>query len=86
MTPIIYSTPSCSPCRVLRHLLNKKNIPFEVRDITELKYLNELRKYTDLNTVPITIIDGRVITGTQVSKIEKAYHETVQGDPDVQNA
>lgn len=71
--PIIYSTPSCGPCRVLKHLLNKRNIPFEVRDITDIKYLNELRAYTDLTSVPLTLVNGQIVQGTKVSRIEELY-------------
>lgn len=83
MTPIIYSTPSCAPCRVLKHLLNKKNIPYEVRDITDIDNLNELRGYTDLTSVPLTLVNGQIVQGTKASKIEELY---LQQDEDIKNA
>lgn len=73
MSVVIYSTPNCGPCRVLRHLLNKKGIPFEVKDITELKNLNELRQYTDLTSVPLTLVKGQIVQGTKVSRIEELW-------------
>ena len=70
---VIYSTPNCAPCRVLKHLLTKKNLPFEVKDITDLNNLNELRQYTDLTSVPLTLVNGQIVQGTKVSKIEELY-------------
>ena len=69
----IFSTPNCGPCRVLKHLLTKKGIPYEVKDITDIDNLNELRQYTDLQTVPITLVKGQVVMGTKVGKIEEIY-------------
>jgi glutaredoxin-like protein NrdH len=70
---VIYSTPNCAPCHTLKYLLKKRDLPFEVKDITEQKNLNELRAYTDLTTVPITVVKGQVVTGTKASKIEEIY-------------
>lgn len=86
MTPIIYSTPNCAPCRVLKHLLTKKGIPFEVRDLNDPKNLREVQKYTEVASPPITIVNNQMVLGTKVGKIEELYHQTIQGDIDVRGA
>lgn len=73
MSVTIYSTPNCAPCHTLKYLLKKKNIPYEVKDITELNNLNELRQYTDLTSVPLTLVRGQIVQGTKVTKIEELY-------------
>jgi glutaredoxin-like protein NrdH len=73
MSIVIYSTPSCSPCRVLKHLLNKKGLPFEVKDLNDPKNLREVQKYTEIASPPITIVNGKMVLGTKVSEIERIY-------------
>lgn len=83
MIVTIFSTPGCAPCHTLKYLLKKKNIPYEVKDITDIKYLNELRAYTDLTSVPLTLVNGQIVQGTKASKIEELY---LQNDQDIKNA
>lgn len=65
---IIYSTPACPDCRVLKEWLSQQSIVFEERDLTDPKISAEAKSRTGVRVAPITLIGNEVFYGTFVSQ------------------
>jgi len=68
----IYSTPTCVYCNNLKEYLSKKNIAFEVSDVSENE--QELEKMVAISGqmgVPVVEIDGNVVIGFDKEKIDE---------------
>ena len=61
---IIYSTPACPDCRVLKEWLSQQSIVFEERDLTDPKISAEAKSRTGVRVAPITLIGNEVFYGT----------------------
>ena len=72
----IYTRPACPWCKKLKELLKKKRIRFEELDITEeSEYRDELLEKTGQLAVPVTDIEGEIIIGFDVEKLEEAIEK-----------
>ena len=56
---VIYSRPSCAPCKTLRLFLDRKGHKYEVKDVDE--HREEVLKYSSAPIVPITVFDGGIV-------------------------
>ena len=65
---IIYSTPACPDCRVLKEWLSQQSIVFEERDLTDPKISAEAKSRTGVRVAPITLIGNEVFYGTFASQ------------------
>ena len=73
MKAIIYYTPNCLHCDLLKHYLKKKGVEYEEYDISNDKEKQkELYLKTKQLTVPITDINGHFIVGFNKIKIDEA--------------
>lgn len=69
----MYTTPTCSFCRMEKAFLRENNIPFEEIDVTkDHEALEEMVEKTGQMGVPVTDIDGQVIVGFDKARIKKA--------------
>jgi len=69
---IVYSTPDCAYCYTLKSYLQSKGIEYKEINIYEDE--QERRKMEEISgqkNVPVTVIDGEVITGWDKKKINK---------------
>jgi glutaredoxin len=67
---VIYSRPSCAPCRTLKLYLDRKGLQYEVKDADDNR--EELLKYSNAFVVPITVIDQdptKVIEGLNLKRL-----------------
>lgn len=75
MSVIMYSTPSCSYCRLAKDYFRQNNIP-----VTEYNVASDKRKAEEMTRksgqmgVPVLDINGRVLVGFNKTQIEQALH------------
>lgn len=75
MSVTIYTTPSCSYCRVAKDYLQKIGIPFtEYNVAADPRRAEEMVHRSGQMGVPVLDINGRVIVGFNQSEIERALH------------
>ncbi|AMJ58546.1 NrdH-redoxin [Stenotrophomonas sp. KCTC 12332] len=65
---ILYTTPTCPDCRMLKDWLNRLGIAYEERDLTDPAISAEAKARTGLRVAPITLVDGQVFYGTFASQ------------------
>ena len=65
----VYTTPTCAYCHALMDWLESKGISFQECDAT---------KEPDINTVPVTEINGERIVGFDRPAIKKALKAVMQ--------
>lgn len=64
MTNKIYSAQACHFCRKAKELFQDEGIPFEEISLEDEELRAEfLKKYPDQKTVPLIILDNKVIGG-----------------------
>ena len=63
MKIVLYTTPTCSKCKVLKQKMNAKNIEFiEINDI-------EICQKEGIDLVPVLEIDGKKFEFSEANKI-----------------
>ena len=60
---IIYSTPLCAPCDVLKRTLTTEGLSFEVKDLMVDEAAAELMDRNGIRTVPVLGINGALHHG-----------------------
>lgn len=75
MSVTVYSTPSCSYCRLAKNYLRDHKIPFSEYDVAsnQAKAQEMVRKSGQMG-VPVLDINGRILVGFNPEAIEKALH------------
>ncbi len=75
MSVTVYSTPSCSYCRLAKDYLKNHNIPFSEYNVASNRAKAEemVRKSGQMG-VPVLDINGRILVGFNPDAIEKALH------------
>ena len=69
---IIYSTPSCVYCKMLREFLNKNSVSYENKDVSsDLAAREEMIHKSHQMGVPVTDIDGEIFVGFARAEISK---------------
>lgn len=68
---VIYTTPTCPDCKMLKEWLLQKLIPFKERDLTDPLIMAEAKAKTGVRVAPITLINEQVFYGTFVSQKPK---------------
>jgi glutaredoxin len=61
---IIYTTPTCPDCRMLKAWLERQGIEFEERDLSNPKIMQEAKARTGVRAAPITLVGEKVFYGT----------------------
>lgn len=71
-TVIIYSTPHCSWCHRAKDYLKEKNIPFIDYDVaSDTEKAQEMINKSGQMGVPVLDIDGNIVVGFEMSKINE---------------
>lgn len=65
---IIYTTPTCPDCRMLKEWLAEKQIAFEERDLTNPEIMAEAKARTGVRVAPITFVGKQFFYGTFASQ------------------
>ena len=69
---ILFTTPTCSWCRVVKQHLKKHKIRFKEIDITkDEKSARDMVRRTGQQGVPVTLIDNRPIVGFDKEKMNR---------------
>jgi glutaredoxin 3 len=69
---LIYSTPTCTYCIILKKYLKEKSIPYEEVDVSQNEEAQkEMIEKSNQMGVPVVDIDGEVIIGFDKEKIDK---------------
>lgn len=73
MKVVIYTTPTCPYCMIIKKMLKENNIPYTEKNVAEDdSALQELTKKTDGQiTVPVIEINGKIIIGFDEPAIKK---------------
>ncbi len=75
MSVIIYSTPSCTYCRLAKDYLRDQKIPFTEYNVASDKHkADEMTRKSGQMGVPVLDINGRVLVGFNKAQIEQAIH------------
>jgi glutaredoxin-like YruB-family protein len=70
----VYSTPSCSICKQLKSFLNEKGVKFtDINVASDPTAAQEMIEKSGQMSVPVTEIDGKIITGFDKKKVEEAH-------------
>jgi len=68
----IYSTPTCPYCKLAKEFFKEKNISFKNIDVTSSEAnAEEMKKVSGQTSVPVIVIDEKVIVGFDKNEIEK---------------
>lgn len=60
---IVYSTPLCAPCDVLKRILTTEGFEFEVKDLLVDTTAAELVEAAGIRSVPVLGIDDELFAG-----------------------
>jgi len=73
MAITIYTTPTCSYCKVAKEFFRTQHVPFtEYNVASDQRKAEEMVRKSGQMGVPVIDINGRVIVGFNRSEIEKA--------------
>lgn len=72
MKVILYSTPTCSYCKMAKDYFKKNRIPFvEYNVAQDMRRAEEMVKKSGQMGVPVIDINGKIIVGFNLPKIEQ---------------
>lgn len=72
MNVIVYTTPTCSWCRVVKDYLKSNNISYVEHDVTkDDKAAAEMINKSGQRGVPVIDIDGDIIVGFDQASIDR---------------
>jgi glutaredoxin 3 len=73
---IVYSTPTCPYCNMVKDFLKEKKIDFEEVDVSkDQDKAEEMMKKSGQMGVPVLDIEGEIIIGFNKPKIEEAIEK-----------
>jgi glutaredoxin 3 len=77
MDVIVYTSPTCPYCRMVKDFLSRRGISFEERDVSRNSfYAQELVRNTGQMGVPVTIINGQIVVGFDRGQLEQLTTQT----------
>lgn len=65
---VIYTTPTCPDCRMLKAWLEREGIAFEERDLTNAEIMAQAKARTGVRVAPITLVGEQVFYGQFLSQ------------------
>jgi glutaredoxin 3 len=73
MAIAVYSTPSCSYCRMVKDWLKQRNVHFDDYNVaSDQRRAEEMVRKSGQMGVPVTDINGRIIIGFNTAELERA--------------
>jgi glutaredoxin-like YruB-family protein len=80
MNVIVYTSPTCAYCTMVKEFLSQRAISFEERDVSlNSSYAQELVRNTGQMGVPVTIINGQIVVGFDRGRLEQLITQTQTG-------
>ncbi|KFZ25987.1 MAG: glutaredoxin-like protein [Candidatus Izimaplasma bacterium HR2] len=74
---IIYSSKNCHHCTIVKEFLETQGFEFEIRNIAN-KYNRKELMELGFMSVPVTIINGRPILGSDLNKLIEVINEELE--------
>ena len=76
MDVVVYTSPTCPYCNMVKDFLSQRGISYAERDVSrDPDAAQEVVSKTGQMGVPVTIIDGQTIIGFDRDKLEKALSQ-----------
>ena len=73
MKVVVYTTPACPYCVMVKNFLKKNNVKFEEIDVSnDEQKKKEMIEKSGQMSVPVTEIDGKFIVGYKLNEIKEA--------------
>jgi glutaredoxin 3 len=70
---VVYSTPSCAYCGMVKDFLRKKQVAFEEYDVSrDPRKADEMVRKSGQMGVPVVDVNGRILVGYRPAEIESA--------------
>lgn len=80
MEVVVYTSPTCPYCRMVKDFLSQRGINFQERDISRNPaYAQELVSSTGQMGVPVTIINQEAVIGFDRARLEQLLTQTQGG-------
>ena len=77
MDVVVYTSPTCPYCTMVKEFLSQRGISFEERDVSrDSSYAEELVNRTGQMGVPVTIINGQIVVGFDRGRLEQLTSQT----------
>ena len=67
----VYTQPDCPPCVIVKEFLKHNNIAYEEFDVKRRCCCNRLLYDYDSYSTPTVVIDGEVVAGFQIEKLQQ---------------
>jgi len=67
---IVYYADWCPACRKAKAYLNRKGVPFQLRNVDNPAAKQELVRKTGRRSIPVIDVDGRILTGFSPQAID----------------
>jgi glutaredoxin len=64
---IVYTTPLCAPCEVLKRVLTTEGLAFEIKDLMVDEAAAELMEKHGIRSAPALGIDGEIYSGDDLN-------------------
>ena len=75
MKVILYTAPACPFCVIVKKYLERNNVKFKEIDISkDKKAEEEMQKKSDQTNVPVTDVDGKIVIGYNLQKLNEALN------------
>lgn len=71
MIPVIFTSPTCMPCKAVKRWLDSNNVMYEERNGAD--YIDEIKELTGRASVPVLVYKEYVITGFDVAALREAF-------------
>jgi glutaredoxin len=68
---VLYAADWCGACRKAKRYLDQRGVKYEVRDIDEPRFAQELVEKTGQRGIPVIEVDGRVVTGFSAARYDE---------------
>ena len=67
----VYTQPDCPPCVIVKEFLKHNNVVYEEFDVKDAAARNRLLYDYDSYSTPTVVIDGEVVAGFQIEKLQQ---------------
>jgi glutaredoxin-like protein NrdH len=64
---IVYTTPLCAPCEVLKRILTTEGLAFEIKDLMVDEAAAELMEQHGIRSAPALGINGEIYSGDDLN-------------------
>jgi glutaredoxin len=82
MSVTVYTTPTCGFCHQLKAYLRQREIPFVEYDVSRDPYrANEMVRLSGQQGVPVSVIDGNVVLGADMGRVNQILAERAGRSP-----